>query len=88
MQYKKLKTACYFSGLTMSVTANLSPILFITFRTLYGISFSLLGFLVFINFITQLLIDLVFSFFGHKFNIEKTVKTIPIISTVGMLIFS
>jgi MFS family permease len=88
MQYKKLKTACYFSGLTMSVTANLSPILFITFRTLYGISFSLLGFLVFINFVTQLLIDLAFSFFGHKFNIEKTVKTIPIISTVGMLIFS
>jgi fucose permease len=88
MQYKRLKTACYFSGLTMSVTANLSPILFITFRSLYDISYSLLGFLVFVNFITQLIIDLAFSFFGHKFNIEKTVKIVPMISTLGMLLFS
>ncbi len=88
MQYKRLKTACYFSGLTMSVTANLSPILFITFRSLYDISYSLLGFLVFVNFITQLIIDLAFSFFGHKFDIEKTVKIVPMISTLGMLLFS
>ena len=72
----------------MSVVANLSPVLFITFRTLYGISYSKLGLLVLIGFVTQLAIDLVFSFFSHKFNIEKTVKLTPVIATAGLLIYA
>ena len=56
--HKILKAACYTSNLSMSVVCNLSPLLFLTFRTLYGISFSLLGALVLINFFTQLLVDL------------------------------
>ena len=35
---KHLKLACYSSNVTMSVAGNLSPILFLTFRTLYGVS--------------------------------------------------
>ena len=85
---KLLKYACYVSGSTMSVTANLPPLLFLTFRSLYGISYSLLGTLVVINFITQLTIDLIFSFFSHKFNIPKTVKSIPFITILGMVIFA
>ena len=65
---KRLKYACYSANVTMSVVGNLSPVLFLTFRSLYGISFSLLGLLVLINFVTQLIIDLIFSFFSHKFN--------------------
>lgn len=72
----------------MSVAGNLSPLLFLTFKSLYGISYSLLGLLVLINFITQLGIDLIFSFFSHKFNIEKTVRTMPIISAVGLVIYA
>ena len=66
---RHLKFACYSSNVTMSVTTNLSPILFLTFRTLYDISYSMLGLLVLINFVTQLTIDLIFSFFSHRFNI-------------------
>lgn len=72
----------------MSVAANLSPILFLTFRSLYGISYSLLGLLVLINFCTQLFVDLAFSFFSHKFNITAAVKTTPILATVGISIFA
>jgi len=85
---KRLKYACYSVNVTMSAVGNLSPVLFLTFRSLYGISYSLLGFLVFINFLTQLGIDLIFSFFSHKFNIEKTVKSIPIISFLGFLVYA
>ncbi len=87
-QYTLLKSACYTSNLTMSVVGNLSPVLFITFHSLYGISYSLLGLLVLINFITQLGIDLLFSFFSHKFNIPKAVKAIPIIAIFGLLIYA
>ena len=71
VSYTKVKYACYITNITMSVVANLSPLLFLTFRSLYGISYSLLGLLVVINFSTQLLVDLIFSFFSHKFDIKK-----------------
>ena len=84
----RLKYACYSANVTMSAVGNLSPVLFLTFRSLYGISYSLLGLLVLINFVTQLIIDLIFSFFSHKFNIAKTVKSIPLFAVFGFLIYA
>ncbi len=85
---KRLKIACYMTCMTMSIVANLSPLLFLSFRSLYGISYSLLGTLVLVNFVTQLSVDLIFSFFSHKFNIPKTVKLTPVIAVVGLLIYA
>lgn len=85
---KKLKAACYTSNMSMSVVANLSPLLFLTFRTMYGISFSLLGLLVLINFFTQLTIDLIFSFFSHRFNMRKTIVIMPALSVAGLIIYA
>ena len=87
-KFKRVKYACYTTNLTMSVVGNLSPLLFLTVRELYDISFSLLGLLVLVNFTTQLLVDLAFSFFSHKFNIPLTVKLTPAIAVVGLLIYS
>lgn len=87
-KYTRLKYACYTTNITMSVVGNLSPILFLTFRSLYGISYSLLGLLVLINFSTQLTIDLIFSFFSHKFNIPKTVQNTPAIGLVGFVVYA
>ena len=84
----RLKYACYSANITMSVVSSLSPVLFLTFRSLYGISYSLLGLLVLMNFVTQLIVDLIFSFFSLKFNIAKTVKAIPLIATVGFLVYA
>ncbi len=86
--YSRVKYACYTGNITMAVVGNLSPVLFLTFRNLYGISYTLLGTLVLINFLTQLGVDLIFSFFSHKFNIEKTVKITPIVAVVGLVLFS
>lgn len=85
---KRVKLGCYATSVSMSVVSNLPPILFLTFRSLYGISYSLLGTLVLINFCTQLTIDLIFSFFSHKFNIPKTVKFTPLLTIVGLLFFA
>ncbi len=85
---QRVKYACYATNISMSVVSNLSPLLFITFRTLYNISYSLLGLLVLVNFSTQLLIDLVFSFFSHKFNIPKTVKFTPVLSVLGLVFYA
>lgn len=86
--YSRVKYACYASNITMAIIGNLPPVLFLTFRNLYGISYTLLGTLVLINFLTQLGVDLIFSFFSHKFNIVMTVKITPVIAVVGLVLFS
>ena len=86
--YAKVKMACYTANISMSVVSSLSPVLFLIFRTLYGISYSKLGLLVLISFVTQLGVDLIFSFFSHKFNIPKTLTINPLLTVVGLLIYS
>ncbi len=85
---RRVKYACYSTGLTMAVAGNLSPVLFLGFRSLYGLSFSLLGFLVLINFVTQLTVDLILSFFSHRFNIPMLIKQIPVIAFSGFCLYA
>lgn len=87
-KYKRVKLACYAVNISMAIVSNLPPLLFLTFRSMYGLSYSLLGLLVVINFFTQLGIDLVFSFFSHKFNIPKAVKLTPVLTVAGLLIYA
>ncbi len=82
------KHACYFTYLAMSSVFSLPPLLFASFRDLYGISYTLLGTLVLVNFCTQLAVDLVFSFFSRYFNIHKTVRLMPLITAVGLCVYA
>ena len=72
----------------MAVIINLPPLLFVGFHELYGVSYTLLGLLVVINFLTQLTVDLIFSFFSHKFNIPMAVKFTPVLGAIGLLLFA
>lgn len=87
-KYKLTKNACYLTGMVMAISANLSPLLFLTFKDMYNLSYTLLGFLVVINFFTQLTIDLVFTFFTKYFNIHKTVRITPFIVFIGLIIYA
>ena len=87
-KYKYTIPACYTANITMAVVVNLSPLLFLTFRSLYGISYSMLGLLVLINFFTQLSIDMIFSFFSHRFNIPMVVRAMPVFGVVGLFLFA
>lgn len=86
--YSKTRLSCYYSYLSMASAFSLPPLLFVTFRDMYGISYTLLGSLVLINFCTQLGIDLIFSFFGRYFNIHKTVRIMPLLTSAGLLIYA
>ena len=85
---KRIKAAAYSMNVSMAVVGNLPPLLFITFHKLYGISYSLLGLLVLVNFSTQLLVDLLFTFCSHRFNIERTVKLTPVLTIAGLAVFT
>lgn len=86
--YKLTKNACYLTGAVMAISANLSPLLFLTFKDMYNLSYTLLGFLVVINFFTQLFIDLIFTFFTKYFNIHKAVRSTPLVVFIGLVLYA
>ncbi len=88
INYKRTKQACYFTNIVMASAFSLPPLLFATFREMYGISYTLLGTLVLINFCTQLGVDLVFSFFSKHFNIHRTIRLMPLVTATGLCIYA
>ena len=85
---KRLKYACYTTNISMAVVTNLPPLLFLTFRSMYGISYTQLGLLVLVNYVTQLGVDLIFSFFSHRFSVSKAVKLTPVLTAAGIFIYA
>ena len=86
--FKRTRFACYTAYFTMSSVFCLPPLLFVTFHKMYNVSWTLLGTLVLMNFCTQFAVDLVFTVFSKKFNIENVVKTMPLITSLGLLIYA
>ena len=87
-RFKRTKFACYAAYFTMSSIFSLPPLLFVTLREMYGISYTLLGTLVLTNFCTQLTVDLIFTLFSKHFNVHKVVKIMPLITSLGLLIYA
>ena len=87
-QAQKTKRACYFTNLVMASAFGLPPLLFAAFHELYGISYTLLGTLVLVNFCTQLSVDLLFSFFSKYFNVHKTIRAMPLVTAFGLAIYA
>ena len=86
--FKRTKFACYTAYFTMSSIFCVPPILFVTFRELYGISYTLLGTLVLVNFFTQLGVDLIFTAFSKHFNAKIMVRIMPIVTAAGLLVYA
>ena len=72
----------------MSSIFCLPPLLFVTFHETYNVSWTLLGTLVLTNFCTQLLVDLIFTIFSKKFNPQKIVKIMPLMTSFGLMIYA
>lgn len=86
--YNRTRRACHFSYLAMSSVFSLPPMLFAAFHSMYGISYTLLGTLILINFCTQLSIDLIFTFFSRFFNIRMVVRIMPLLTSTGLCLYA
>ena len=86
--FRRTKLACYVAYFTGSVIFCLPPLLFVTLEDMYNVSNTLLGTLVLTNFCTQLIIDLIFTFFSKKFNISWVVKAMPILTSLGLFFYA
>ena len=85
---RRSRFACYFAYLSMASVFVMPAMLFTTFHRLYGVSFTLLGTLVVVNFCVQMCIDLIFTFFSRWFNIRLTVRVMPLLTAVGLLVYA
>lgn len=85
--YKLTKFACYTAYFTMSSVFCVPSILFVTFREMYGISYTLLGTLILVNFCTQLGVDLIFTVFSRYFNTKLTVRIMPLVTSLGLFLY-
>ena len=86
--YKRTRFACYSAYFTMSSIFCVPPLLFVTLREMYGISYTLLGTLVLTNFCTQMCIDLILTFFTKYFNPQKVVRVMPLITSAGLAVYA
>ena len=86
--FKRTRLACYSAYFTMSSIFCVPPLLFVTLRETYGISYTLLGTLVLTNFCTQLGVELIFTFFTKYFNPKVVVRVMPIITSLGLAIYA
>lgn len=88
INFRRTRFTCFFTFPALTPAFVLPPILFATFHQMYGISYTLLGTLVLVNFCTQLGVDLIFAFFSRHFNIHKTIRSMPLLSALGLIIYA
>lgn len=56
--YKQTRYSCYLGAACQAITNNLAPLLFLIFQRQFGLSFEEVGRLILVNFVTQILVDL------------------------------
>ncbi|MEX2682664.1 MAG: sugar MFS transporter [Candidatus Sigynarchaeota archaeon] len=88
VSYKSTAIACYVGIFCQAIVINLTPILFIPLREQFGLAFSELGLLIFINFTTQVAVDIAFSKVVEKYGYRSFVVASHAFTVAGLLLFA
>ena len=86
--YKKTLFACYLGFITQAISANFAPLLFLTFKDTYGISFEMIALIPMIFFLTQLLVDLVAVKFADVIGYRTCVVASQAVSAAGLILMA
>ena len=86
--YRLTVKACYMGLFVQATVVNLTPILFIPLREQFGFSFGKLGLLVLINFITQVLSDILFSHAVDKYGYRTFLVGAHLTTIAGFAVFA
>ena len=86
--YKKTLIACYFGFVTQAISANFTPLLFLTFKNTYEIGFEKIALIPLVFYLTQLLIDLAATKFVDKIGYRTCVVSSQVLSAVGLVLMT
>ena len=83
--YQKTMYACFIGYIVQAVVNNFVPLLFVTFQKTYQISLSKITFLITINFLTQLLVDMLSAGFVDKIGYRASIILAHVCAAAGLL---
>ncbi|MBR6791143.1 MAG: MFS transporter [Oscillospiraceae bacterium] len=86
--YKKTLIACYLGFITQAISANFTPLLFLTFRDSYGISLEMIALIPLVFYLTQLLVDLVAVKFADIVGYRACVVASQLVSALGLILMA
>ena len=86
--YKKTLIACYLGFVTQAISANFTPLLFLTFISTYGITLEKIAMIPLVFYLTQLLIDLAATKFADKIGYRTCVVSSQVLSTMGLVLMA
>lgn len=86
--YRKTLTACYLGFVTQAISANFTPLLFLTFKGTYGISFEKIALIPLVFYLTQFFVDIVAAKYADKIGYRLCVIASQILSSAGLLLLT
>lgn len=86
--YKKTLIACYLGFITQAITSNFAPLLFLTFKSSYGISLEMIALIPLVFYLTQLLVDLVAVKFADIIGYRSCVVISQLVSALGLILMA
>ena len=86
--YKKTLTACYLGFVTQAISANFTPLLFLTFRDAYGIGLEQIALIPLVFYFTQLLIDIASANFVDKIGYRACTVSAQVLSAAGLALMA
>ncbi len=82
--YRKTLIACYLGFVTQAISANFTPLLFLTFKSTYGITLEKIAMIPLVFYLTQLLVDLAATKFADKIGYRICVVFSQVLSAAGL----
>lgn len=88
VNYKGTLYACYLGYITQALIVNLPPILFVIFRDKFGLTYTMLGSLVMVIFVTQLVTDALAIKFVDKIGQRAAAVLAHALAAIGMILLA
>ena len=86
--YQKTLIACYLGFITQAISANFTPLLFLTFKSAYEISLERIALIPLVFYLTQLLVDLVAVKFADIIGYRPCVVVSQVVSAAGLILMA
>lgn len=83
--YRKTLTACYLGFITQAICANFAPLLFLKFHNDYQIPLGQIALISTVFFLTQLIVDVLCSYFADRIGYRKCVVASELCAAAGLV---
>lgn len=83
--YQRTMTACFIGYIVQAIVNNFVPLLFVTFQNSYHISLSKITALITVNFVVQLMVDLLSAGFVDQIGYRASIMLAHIFAAAGLV---